>query len=80
MSALLRIDLSFNKLSGKIPGDLLAQIKSVEKIQLCCQMGKEIFGEIPKDIGNLTELQVLSLGENKLFGVVPKSISKLKKL
>ena len=80
MTALLRAGLAFNKLSGPIPGELLTQLRSIVKIQLCCQMGKGIFGEIPEDIGNLTELQVLSLGENKLHGLIPKSIAKLKKL
>ena len=80
MTTLLRAGLSFNKLSGPIPGELLTQLRSIVKIQLCCQMGKGISGKIPEDIGNLTELQVLSLGENKLYGLIPKSIAKLKKL
>ena len=80
MSTLLRIHFSFNKFSGKIPGELLVQLRSLAKIHLCCQMGEGLFGNIPDDIGNLTELQVLSLGGNKLNGVIPKSIAKLKKL
>ena len=77
---LLRACLSFNKLSGRIPGEILVKMKSLIKIQLCCQSGQGLFGEIPKDIGNLTGLQVLSLGENKLNGSMPQSIGKLKKL
>lgn len=80
MTALLRLDLAFNKLSGKIPGEILVKMKSLVKIQLCCQMGKGLTGEIPRDIGNVTELQVLSLGENKVSGSIPKSIGRLKKL
>ena len=80
MTAILRLDLGFNKLSGRIPGKILAGLKSLVKIQLCCQMGEGLTGKIPQDIGNLTELQVLSLGENKLHGSIPKSIAKLKKL
>ena len=80
MSTLLRIHFSFNNLSGRIPGELLVQLRSLAKIQLCCQMGQGLHGEIPHDIGNLTELQVLSLGGNTLRGVIPKSIAKLKKL
>ena len=80
MSSVLRVCLSFNKLSGRIPFDLLVKMKSLVKIQLCCQKGKGLSGEIPKDIGNLTELQVLSLGESRLHGSIPKSIGKLKKL
>ncbi|XP_022792682.1 putative leucine-rich repeat-containing protein DDB_G0281931 [Stylophora pistillata] len=80
MTTLLRLDLAFNKLSGKIPGDILPKMESLVKVQLCCQLGKGLSGEIPRDIGNLTELQVLSLGENRLNGMIPKSIAKLKKL
>ena len=80
MTTTLRVDFAFNRLSGQIPGELLVQMKSLVKIQLCCQMGGGLSGEIPKDIGNLTELQVLSLGENKLYGSIPKSVGYLKKL
>ena len=80
MTSLLRASLSFNKLSGRIPGEVLVKMKSLIKIQLCCQRGEGLFGEIPKDIGNLTGLQVVSLGENKLNGSIPQSIGKLKKL
>ena len=80
MTSLLHVSLSFNKLSGQIPFDLLVKMKSLVKIQLCCQKGKGLFGKIPDDIGNLTELQVLSFGESKLYGSIPKSIGKLKKL
>ena len=80
MTTILRLDLGFNKLSGTIPGKILASMKSLVKIQLCCQMGEGLTGEVPKDIGNLTELQVLSLGENRLHGSIPKSIAKLKKI
>ena len=80
MTTIQRLDLGFNKLSGKIPEEILANMKSLVKIQLCCQKGRGLEGTIPKDIGNLTELQVLSLGENKLYGPIPKSIARLKKL
>lgn len=80
MTSLLRASLSFNKLSGRVPGEVLVKMKSLIKIQLCCQSGEGLFGEIPKDIGKLTGLQVLSLGENKLKGSIPQSIGKLKKL
>ena len=80
MTNLLLLSLSFNKLSGRIPGEILVKMRSLVKIKLCCQKGKGLSGEIPKDIGNLTELQVLSLGENRLHGSIPKSIKKLKKL
>ena len=72
--------LAFNKLSGRIPGEILVQMRSLVKLQLCCQMGNGLSGKIPEDIGNLTELQVLSLGENKLHGSIPAGIGKLKNL
>ena len=81
MTTLLRVELAFNNLSGEIPGRILTGMKSLVKLQLCCQEGNGLEGEIPKEIGNLTELQVLSLGGNRrLHGLIPKSIAKLKKL
>ena len=80
MTKILRIDLAFNKLSGRIPGGSLVQMKSLVKIHLCCQMGEPLSGEIPDDIGNLTHLQVLSLGGSRLYGPIPNSTEKLKKL
>ena len=80
MTTLLRVDLAFNHLSGKIPGEILVKMKSLVKIQLCCQTGEGLTGKIPNNIGNLRELQVLSLGENRLYGSIPKSFEKLKKL
>ena len=80
MTSMLRVCLSFNELTGRIPGEILVKMKSLVKIQLCCQKEEGLFGEIPNDIGNLTDLQVLSLGENKLNGSIPKSIRKLRKL
>ena len=80
MTTILRLDLTFNNLSGRIPGKILASMKSLVKLQLCCQKGNGLEGKIPKEIGNLTELQVLSLGGNlQLHGIIPKSMAKLKK-
>ena len=47
MTTILRLDLAFNKLSGKIPGKILAGMKSLVKLQLCCQLGAGLKGEIP---------------------------------
>ena len=81
MTTVVRVELAFNSLSGKIPGKSLAGMKSLVKLQLCCQKGSGLEGEIPKEIGNLAELQVLSLGGNlRLHGLIPKSMAKLKKL
>ena len=80
MTALLRLDLAFNKISSTIPSAILVRMESLVKIQLCCQMGRGLSGEIPRDIGNLTDLQVLSLGQNNVSGSIPKSIGRLKKL
>ncbi|XP_068731851.1 putative leucine-rich repeat-containing protein DDB_G0281931 [Montipora capricornis] len=80
MTSLLRLSVAFNKHSGTIPGEILVGMKSLVKIQLCCQMGEGLAGEIPRDIGNLKELRVLSLGQNNLNGSIPKSIGQLKKL
>ena len=80
MTTLHTLYLAFNKLSGGIPGETLAKMKSLKIIQLCCQLRKGFYGEIPKDIGNLTQLQVLGFRGSRLKGSIPKSISKLKKL
>ena len=80
MTALLRLDLAFNRLSGTIPGEIFPKMKSLVKIQLCCQMGEGLSGGLPKDVGNLTELQVISLGQNQINGSIPQSIGRLTKL
>lgn len=80
MTALLRLDLAFNKISGTLPGEIISKMKSLVKVQLCCQMGEGLSGEIPRNVGNLTELQVLSLGQNRLTGSIPRDIARLKKL
>ena len=80
MTALLRLDLAFNRLSGTIPGEILPKMKSLVKIQLCCQIGEGLSGGLPKDVGNLTELQVISLGQNQINGSIPHSIGRLTKL
>ncbi|KAL9983637.1 hypothetical protein ACROYT_G005839 [Oculina patagonica] len=81
MTTILRVELAFNKLSGKFPGEIFLNMKSLVRLQLCCQKGEGLEGKLPKDIGNLTELQFLSIGGNlRLYGSIPKSIGKLKKL
>ena len=79
MTKLIRVDIAFCNLRGKIPQHI-TQLTSLLKIQLCCQVGEGLIGKIPTDIGNLANLLVLSLGENDLRGNIPESISKLSKL
>ena len=80
MTTIRYLDLAFNRLSGDFPGEIIAHMKSLIELQLCCQTGKGLDGKIPVDIGNLEELEVLSLGENTLHGPIPRSISRLKKI
>ena len=53
MTSLLRLDLSFNSHFGKIPGDALVQMKSLQKLQLCCQEGnQEVLFYLSKFVSN----------------------------
>ena len=79
MTKLIRIEISYCNLRGKLP-EYIAKLTKLVKIQLCCQIGEGLTGLIPTDIGNLTELLVLSIGENDFSGTIPKSIGKLSKL
>ncbi|KAI9098474.1 hypothetical protein K1719_025099 [Acacia pycnantha] len=70
------IDLSSNKLTGKVPQELG---KLVELISLNLSRN-QLDGEIPLDIGRLTSLDSLDLSRNHLSGPIPSSFSQIDRL
>ncbi|PON59239.1 LRR domain containing protein, partial [Parasponia andersonii] len=74
---LLRIiDLSSNKLTGKIPVEMT---NLVQLIQLNLSRN-DLSGNIPNTIGNFTKLESLDLSHNNLSGKIPKSLAEVSAL
>ncbi len=72
-----KIDLSFSKLSGKIPSSI-GYLKNLISLSLNSNF---LEGNIPYEIGNLSELIYLDLSFNsKLEGKIPPELGKIKKL
>ncbi|XP_075647238.1 receptor-like protein EIX1 [Castanea sativa] len=67
------IDLSSNKLTGKIP----AEIFSLTELKALNLAGNMLTGLIPQGIGRLKQLESLDLSSNQLFGPIPASIADL---
>ena len=74
--ALRRLDLSQNRLTGALPGDL-GGVKHLEKLAL---RGNLLSGSIPAEYSELAPLKLLDLGENRLSGVLPGLSRRLGKL
>ncbi|XP_062076624.1 receptor-like protein EIX2 [Humulus lupulus] len=70
------IDLSSNKLTGKIPKEMF---NLVQLVQLNLSRN-DLNGTIPMEIGNLTKLDSLDLSHNKLCGVIPTSLASISSL
>ncbi|KAI9098538.1 hypothetical protein K1719_025163 [Acacia pycnantha] len=70
------IDLSSNKLVGKIPPELgiLVEMTSLNLSR------NKLDGEIPPEIGQLTSLDSLDLSRNHLFGPIPLSFAQIDRL
>ncbi|KAF3948472.1 hypothetical protein CMV_025535 [Castanea mollissima] len=67
------IDLSRNKLTGKLPSEILSLLGLV-----ALNISRNnLIGEIPQMIGQLTELESLDLSWNKISGEIPSSMSNL---
>lgn len=71
---LLRIlDLSENKLVGRIPKELTKLVD----LQYLNLSRNNLNGSIPKKIGDLKQLESLDLSHNKLSGSIPQSLASL---
>ncbi|WOL01703.1 hypothetical protein Cni_G10420 [Canna indica] len=73
---LMRLDLSSNWLSGKIP----VAITTMPKLKILILAYNEFSGAIPSEFGDMAGLQLLDLSHNKLTGSIPSSIGKLTSL
>ncbi|XP_034585931.1 probable LRR receptor-like serine/threonine-protein kinase At1g06840 isoform X2 [Setaria viridis] len=69
ISTLLKLDISWNQLTGSIPTNKLAS--NITTIDLSHNM---LDGTIPKNFSGLPDLQILSLEDNNLNGSVPSII------
>ncbi|KAI9098532.1 hypothetical protein K1719_025157 [Acacia pycnantha] len=70
------IDLSSNKLTGKIPPELgkLVELTSLNLSR------NQLDGEIPSNIGRLTSIDNLDLSRNHLSGAIPSSFARIDRL
>ncbi|XP_054817074.1 receptor-like protein EIX2 [Prosopis cineraria] len=76
LSNLKYLDLSNNKLGGKIP-HWLGQLENLVELDLSHNLLK---GPIPASIGLLSNLSTLKLGNNELNGTVPENFGQLSNL
>lgn len=70
------IDLSFNELSGEIPGEV-TDLLDLISLNLSSNY---LTGLIPPTIGKLKEMDVLDLSWNRLSGEIPPSLAELDRL
>nr|XP_043613651.1 receptor-like protein EIX2 [Erigeron canadensis] len=71
---LISLDLSSNKIIGKIPHDVLKNLVALKNLNLSRNL---LSGEIPTTIGNLKQLESLDLSMNVLSGQIPQSLASL---
>ncbi|XP_058216025.1 receptor-like protein EIX2 [Rhododendron vialii] len=69
---LIYLDLSNNRLSGKLPY-CLSRFKEVSILSLA---NNNFHGKIPSSIGSLSQIQTLNLRNNNLSGEVPSSLKR----
>ncbi|XP_059284478.1 receptor-like protein kinase HSL1 [Lycium ferocissimum] len=75
MKALRRVDLSMNRVTGLIPGELCEL--PLESLNL---YENRLYGELPKGIANSRNLYELKLFNNSLNGSLPKDLGKFSPL
>jgi hypothetical protein len=76
LSALTRIDLTWNKLRGAIPTEL-GNLTELTDLAL---YRNRLSGGIPAELGTLAKLERLSLSQNFLSGSIPADLGNLAKL
>ena len=76
LGLLKSIDLSSNKLNGKIPREIL-ELNGLISLNLSRNL---LTGRIPSEIGLLESLNSLDLSKNQLCGGIPSSISRINSL
>ncbi|KAL3652892.1 hypothetical protein CASFOL_002573 [Castilleja foliolosa] len=70
---LVNLDLSSNRLSGKIPSELTI-LTGLNGLNLS---HNHLGGTIPVNIGDMKSVESLDLSSNSLHGIIPQSLSKL---
>ncbi|CAN0864848.1 Receptor-like protein EIX2 [Linum grandiflorum] len=75
-------NLEFLHLSGNALGSDVADIfiKDWRRLQVIDLASTRLYGEIPRQIGNITSLTHLELRNNNITGKIPHSISSLRRL
>ena len=68
------LDLTGNKLNGRVPGAELGRLSGLRKVSLG---GNDLTGSIPSALGDLAGLEWLGLSENKLTGSIPRNLARL---
>ncbi|XP_038684729.1 receptor-like protein kinase HSL1 isoform X2 [Tripterygium wilfordii] len=73
LTRLTNLDVSWNRLTGSIPGTL-SGMKSIVQIEL---YHNNLSGEIPPSLGNLTTLRRFDASSNRLNGTIPNELCEL---
>ncbi|KAI6683172.1 hypothetical protein NL676_029085 [Syzygium grande] len=76
LSNVVRLDLSFNNLSGPLPVEV-SRMPSLKYLYLAFN---QFNGSIPLEYGDFARLQALDLSSNELTGTIPSSLGKLSSL
>ena len=74
-SALTRVDLRMNSLTGAIP-----PFDRVTSLRYLCVTDNFLSGSIPPSVGNVSSLRFMLLGQNRLTGPIPESLRHISKL
>ena len=67
---IIRLDLSNNRLNGKIP----VELGNISNLATLFLFGNSLDGEVPVELGNLANLRRLFIGGNLLDGCIPDGL------